>query len=109
MNEHDHHRVHHALQFLGMRAQATAMGLVQLCQELRRAGVLDQAAVDRVKDSIAEELAENAPRTAIKQQYLKDIRERLDRIFAGEEPIGAGPVGAAKEGENQSVDQAPAA
>jgi hypothetical protein len=110
MNEQDHHRVHLALEFLGMRAQATAMGLVQLCTELRRAGVIDQAAVDRVKESIAEEIAEHAPRTVAKQQYLRDIRGRLDRIFAGDEPIGAGPVAGAATDENaaRSGDQSPA-
>ncbi|MBV9529136.1 hypothetical protein [Sphingomonas sp.] len=92
MNEQERSRVHHALEFLGMRAQATAVGLVQLCVELRRAGVLDQEAIDRVKQSIAAEIAERAPRTVMKQEYLADIRGRLDRIFAGDEPIGAGPV-----------------
>ena len=91
-NQQDHSRVHLALEFLGIRAQATAMGLVQLCIELRRAGLIDEAAVDRVKDSIAEEIAAHAPRTVVKQQYLTDIRGRLDRIFAGDEPIGAGPA-----------------
>jgi hypothetical protein len=99
----EHGRVHFALEFLGMRAQATAVGLVQLCLELRRAGVIDDAAVGRVKQSIAEEIAEHAPRTVMKQQYLKDIRGRLDRIFAGDEPIGAGPV------PPTAADQAPEA
>ena len=99
MNDEDHHRVHFALEFLGMRAQATAMGLVQLCTELRRAGVIDQGAVDRVKEAIAEEIAEHAPRTVAKQQYLTDIRGRLDRIFAGDEPIGAVPGSEAAAGE----------
>ena len=92
MSDQDHHRVHLALEFLGMRAQATAMGLVQLCTELRRVGVIDQAALDRVKESIAEEIAEHAPRTVAKQQYLTDIRGRLDRIFAGDERIPAVPI-----------------
>lgn len=91
-SQQDHSRVHLALEFLGIRAQATAMGLVQLCAELRRAGVIDQDAVDRVKDSIAEEIAAHAPRTVTKQQYLSDIRGRLDRIFSGDEPVGPGPV-----------------
>jgi len=104
MNEQDHGRVHLALEFLGIRAQATAMGLVQLCLELRRAEVIDQAAVDRVKNAIAQEIAEHAPRTVVKQQYLTDIRGRLDRIFAGDEPIGAGPVPPA----GSVVDQPPA-
>ena len=91
-NPQDHARVHLALEFLGIRAQATAMGLVQLCAELRRAGVIDAAAVDRVKDSIAEEIAAHAPRTVVRQEYLSDIRGRLDRIFAGDEPVGPGPV-----------------
>ena len=41
---------------------------------------------------IAEEIAAHAPRTAVKQQYLADIRGRLDRIFAGDEPVGPGPA-----------------
>jgi hypothetical protein len=102
INEQDHRGVHLALEFLGIRAQATAMGLVQLCLELRRAGVIDEAAVDRVKQAIAEEIVEHAPRTVVKNQYLTDIRGRLDRIFAGDEPIGAGPVaGAAARGGAQ--------
>lgn len=101
-DQRSHAGVHLALEFLGIRAQATAMGLVQLCLELRRAEVIDQAAVDRVKDAIAEEIGEHAPRSVAKQQYLADIRGRLDRIFAGDEPIGAAPAAPAG-------DQPPAA
>lgn len=112
MNEQDHRGVHFALEFLGIRAQATAMGLVQLCSELRHAGVIDQAAVERVKESIAEEIAAHAPRTVAKQQYLSDIRGRLDRIFAGDEPIGAVPVETADVADEDSAandtDQPPA-
>lgn len=91
MNEQDRNRTHLALEFLGIRAQATAMGLVQLCAELRDAGVIGEDAVGRVKEAIAEEIASHAPRSVVKQQYLADIRGRLDRIFAGDEPIGPAP------------------
>lgn len=91
MSDSDRARVRQIMQFLGLRAQATAMGLVQLCTELRRVGVIDEAALERIKSAIADEVAQNAPRTMVKQVYEKDIRGRLDPVFAGCEPIGPLP------------------
>ena len=89
MTDGDRNHLHRSLEFLGMRAHATAVGLVQLTLELHRSGLLDGAAVDRIKDAIAQELVEDAPRRASRQTYAADVRKRLDAIFAGQEPLGA--------------------
>jgi len=77
---------------LGMRAQATAAGLVQLCEELRVAGILNDAALERIKGSIADVLAEYRPRSMTRFDYLATVHNRLDQIFAGREPVGPLPT-----------------
>ena len=42
-------KLHFELTNVGMRAQATAAGMVQLCRELHRAGILDNDALERIK------------------------------------------------------------
>ena len=83
---------HLLVRMLDMRAQATAAGLVQLAAELRNANILSGAALEHIKDAIAEELAEHAPRSMTKQAFTKGVRERLDRVFAGCEPVGQVPA-----------------
>ena len=73
---------------VGLRAQATAVGLVQLCKELRDANVLSEAAVDRIKDAIACEVSINPPRGSTRDRYRHDVLERLDQLFAGEKEVG---------------------
>lgn len=84
----DPKKLHYDLVNVGLRAQATATGFLQLCKELRSAGVLDDDAVDRVKSAIAEELTLNAPRSANLVDYRREVRERLDRLFAGQQGVG---------------------
>ena len=81
-------RLHDAVSFVGLRAQATAVGLLQLSNELRRAGVIDENAVDRIKDAIARDISLSCPRSQPKREFLTGIRQRLDRLFAGQEPVG---------------------
>ena len=80
-----------SVSLLEMRAQATAAGFVQLCRELRNSGQLDDTALDRIKDVIADELAEHAPRSTTRTEFLTRVHERLDRIFAAGEAIGPLP------------------
>jgi hypothetical protein len=82
-------RMHFDLTNVGLRAQATSVGLVQLCIELRDAKVLDQPAVERIKDAIADEISVTAPRIHHgAAQYRQEVRTRLDQIFAGEKEVG---------------------
>lgn len=81
-------RIHDDLKNVGLRAQATAAGLVQLCRELTAAGVLDQAAVDRVKHAIADEIALTAPRPIPRASFREEVCERLDALFAGDQKVG---------------------
>lgn len=81
-------RLHFDLTNVGLRAQATAVGLVQLCVELQRANVLEEAAVERIKLAIADEVSLSAPRSVSAQTYRSDIKVRLDRLFAGGQELG---------------------
>lgn len=81
-------RLHFDLTNVGLRAHATAVGLVQLCVELQRVKVLDGPAVERIKVAIADEVSLSAPRSINAQDYRKDIKTRLDRLFAGDLEVG---------------------
>ena len=81
---------HYELKNVGLRAQATAAGLVQLCRELQNAGVLTEAAVARIKDSIAGEIALTAPRSIPRETFRQDVCNRLDALFSGEQTLGTG-------------------
>ncbi|OAN66662.1 hypothetical protein [Sphingomonas sp. TDK1] len=73
---------------VGLRAQGTAIGLIQLCIELRRCNVLDESALDNIKDAISDELYMGGGRRVAARQRRSDIRMRLDRLFAGLQPLG---------------------
>ncbi|MEC3909869.1 hypothetical protein U5A82_05110 [Sphingobium sp. CR2-8] len=82
-------KLHFDLTNVGLRAHATATGLLQLCIELRRAGVLDDSAVERIKGAIACDIEVSAPRSVATAEYRRDIKTRLDKLFAGEERVGS--------------------
>lgn len=81
-------RLHDMIDLIGMRTQATTVGMIQLAIELRRAGVLDDGAVDRIKDSIAKEICLTRPKSIPQERFRDTLRCRLDRLFADEEPVG---------------------
>jgi hypothetical protein len=83
-------RLHYEMTNVGLRAQATAAGLVQLCLELQRANVLDDGAVGRIKGAISEEILISVPRHVLCSTYKTDLKARLDRIFRGEQELGPG-------------------
>ena len=82
-------KLHYDLSNVGLRAQATAVGLLQLCIELRRANVIDQPSVDRIKTAISDEIIGSAPRAICSEVYRRDVRARLDRLFAGDLEVGS--------------------
>lgn len=81
-------RLHDSLDLIGLRAQATTVGLIQLAIELQRAGVLGDAALGRIKDAIAKEICLNPPKSVPPERFRDHLRQRLDRLFAGEENVG---------------------
>jgi hypothetical protein len=85
MDESEELKLHETVSFVGLRAQATAVGLLQLSAELVRAGVLDKAAVDRIKDAIAKDISLSRPRSISRDEYMGLVRERLDGLFAGKD------------------------
>ena len=84
----DRDSIHRTLDAVGLRAHATAVGLVQLTCELRRCGILDGPAVERIKEAMIEEICFSRPRTTTRSEFEADIRERIDRVFAGEQQVG---------------------
>lgn len=89
MSRDEDKKLHHEVGYVGLRAQATAVGLLQLCIELRAAGVLSEDSVSRIKETIAREIAFSGPRSIPRDEYGRDVRNRLDRLFKGQEPVGA--------------------
>lgn len=81
-------KLHQDLKNVGLRAQATAAGLVQLCKELQAAGVINDAAVGRIKEAIADEISLTAPRPLLRADFRRDVCERLNAIFSGAEKLG---------------------
>jgi len=92
MEESEERRVHEAIGFVGLRAHATAVGLLQLCAELVRAGVIDDMAITRIKEAIARDISLSRPRSASREEYEASVRHRLDALFAGHETVGPGPA-----------------
>jgi len=84
----DTKRLNFDLTNVGLRAQATAAGFVQLCKELRAAGVIDEAAVSRIKDVVADNITLNCPRKANRGSYRQEVSLRLEAIFDGTRNVG---------------------
>ena len=92
MSEAERTRMHQSIGLLGLRAQATAAGLVQLCHELRARGLLDDETIERIKGAIVDELVNNAPRSMTKSAFRSIVQTRLDRVFEGVERVGPLPT-----------------
>jgi len=73
--------LHRTLEFIGLRAQATTVGLLQLCAELVNAGVLGNEAIERIKEAIFREIAVTHSRGYNRAEFEQTLRERLDSIF----------------------------
>lgn len=73
---------HYTLDLIGLRAHATTVGLIQLCEELLNAGVLSVEALERIKDAIFMELTVGKrERVARQSNFDETLRNRIDAIF----------------------------
>ena len=88
MDGRDGAQLHDVIGFVGLRAHATAVGLIQLTTELVDAGVLEAAALERVKLKIAQDLALSRPPHTSRDEFETQLKQRLDRLFSGEEKLG---------------------
>jgi hypothetical protein len=95
MDQREDKRLHDSMRIVGLRATVTAVGLLRLTRELVDAGVLDEAALDRIKTAMVKELAINKPPAAPKDEYERNMRARLDGLFAGEQKLEPVPPAAA--------------
>lgn len=91
MSERDERKIHDDISLVGLRAHATAVGFVTLARELVKAGVLDEAAVERIKDAIVKELSLGRSRSAPAAEFERTTRNRLDGLFSGHERVGETP------------------
>ena len=66
------------LRSIGIDGEGAAIGLLQLCAELSSASLLDEAALQRVRDAIGDHLGISCPVSAHEQH----VRQRLEELFA---------------------------
>lgn len=92
-------KLRESIDLLGVRAQATAVGMFQTAIELRRAGVLNEAAIGRIKDAILGDIMLAKPPSADPADYERSLRKRLDALFAGDERFGSEPPKFIRTGE----------
>jgi hypothetical protein len=78
-------QLHDTLDFIGLRAQATTVGLLQLCTELVQAEVIDLDAIDRIKAAVHRELLVSHPRGHDREEFARTLQERLDAVFPHDE------------------------
>ncbi len=74
-------QLHRNLEFIGLRAQATSVGLLQLCAELVQVKVIGDEAVERIKDAIHRDIVVSNPRGRDRDEFSTTLRKRLDDVF----------------------------
>ena len=92
MDSKEARQLHDTVGYIGLRAQSTAIGLLQLTTELVRAGVLGDDAIQRIKDAILTDLFLSRPRSRARDEYETMLRKRLDALIPLHGAIPAEPV-----------------
>ncbi|TFI57133.1 hypothetical protein E2493_16620 [Sphingomonas parva] len=88
------HRLHDTLDFIGLRAHATTVGLLQLCTELVQAGTIDLQAIERIKGAIHREIMASHHRGHDREEFSRTLKDRLDTIFPHDDRgQREGPIG----------------
>jgi hypothetical protein len=84
-------RLHENVKMVGLRATVTAVGFLKLVGELKDAGVLDEAAVGRIKQAIFKEITLGGP-VGGRAEYERTTQQRIDRLFSGEAQLERVPA-----------------
>ncbi|QAY76189.1 hypothetical protein [Sphingosinicella sp. BN140058] len=99
-NYNEARRLHQELEFIGLRAQATSVGFLQLCAELVKAGVIGNDGLQRIKDAIHREITCTNSRRHGRDEFETTLRQRLDAIFPrADDAVRAEPVGSIEDME----------
>lgn len=88
-------QLHFSVDLMGLRAHATGVGLLQLCAELLKAGVIDDDAIGRIKEAIATDIIVSRKISRGKDEFARSLRKRLDDTFpksGRERPTELGPI-----------------
>ena len=94
---------HQTLDLIGLRAHATAVGLIQLCEELLNAGILSGESLDRIKAAIYSDLAVTKRARVAKQWDADDtLRQRIDAVF----PVAPGAPARDSIGSIENFEEA---
>jgi len=82
VDEQESRKRHDDVLLAGFRARASAVGLLQLVVELRRAGAIDADAVGRIRDAMAAELALDRSTARPDQEAQDSVLRHLDQLLA---------------------------
>jgi len=74
-------QLHFSVDLMGLRAHATGVGLLQLCAELLKVGVIGDDAIDRIKEAIATDIIVSRKISRGKEEFARSLRKRLDDTF----------------------------
>lgn len=77
----DAERLHQTCSLVRMSAGTAASGLLQLCTELVRAGVIGDDAVARIEEAMLKELTVARPKFQDKRAFEAGLRRHLDKVF----------------------------
>jgi hypothetical protein len=66
---------------VGFRAHAAAVGLLQLIKELRVAGNLSDAAVNRIRDAVIDNFSVTRSSHEPEEHFRSRLQTRLDRLL----------------------------
>lgn len=77
----DAKKLHSELDYIGLRAQATAVAMLQMCAELARVGVFGDENVERIKRAVHREIMVSYHQRYGRKEFEDTLRKRLDAIF----------------------------
>jgi hypothetical protein len=73
--------LHHLLAVVGIRAPIAATAVFQLIVELHRANILDEPAVERIKDAIVREAYNASSSPLPRAEFATQLHLQLDLLF----------------------------